>query len=481
MNKLYQVRRLQEFGNSASEWPEFPVGIIGSGACGLTAALMLQDLGVEALVLERDGVASGSTALSSGFVPAAQTVAQKRAGIQDSIEVFASEVQSKAHGTAAPHLVQAYCHAVQKAIDALELNHGIEWHVLDQFLYPGHSQYRMHAVKEKTGAGLMSALLSAAERAGVTLLNHAHAQELVLDAQDCIVGVGFRRPDQSMEYVRVQALILACNGFGANEQLVREYLPAIANAFYAGHHGNDGAAVLWSKDLDVDLKDMGAYQGHGSWAIPQGSLITWAIMMQGGVQINSEGKRFHNETLGYSEAAVEVLSQPGGQAWAVIDSELLELARGFPDFVQAEQLGAVKRCESVTELAKLIGCDHEVLAHELNWPLGDPAASFLSDAERESSAAERIFKRRLTPPFYAIHVTGALFHTQGGLNIDCECHVLNSSGQPFKNLWAAGGAARGVSGGAVWGYLSGNGLLSALAGGLIAAQSVAQHIQSQEN
>jgi len=47
-------------------------------------------------------------------------------------------------------------------------------------------------------------------------------------------------------------------------------------------------------------------------------------------------------------------------------------------------------------------------------------------------------------------------------------------GEPLPNLWAAGGAARGVSGQEVWGYLSGNGLLSALAGGFIAAQSIAK-------
>jgi fumarate reductase flavoprotein subunit len=44
--------------------------------------------------------------------------------------------------------------------------------------------------------------------------------------------------------------------------------------------------------------------------------------------------------------------------------------------------------------------------------------------------------------------------------------------RPFPNLLAAGGAARGVSGKAVWGYLSGNGLLSAVAGGHLAAQSI---------
>ena len=68
---------------------------------------------------------------------------------------------------------------------------------------------------------------------------------------------------------------------------------------------------------------------------------------------------------------------------------------------------------------------------------------------------------RLRPPYYGVRVTGALFHTQGGLCIDATTRVLDRAGQPLPNLFAAGGAARGVSGDAAWGYLSGNGLLSA--------------------
>jgi len=86
----------------------------------------------------------------------------------------------------------------------------------------------------------------------------------------------------------------------------------------------------------------------------------------------------------------------------------------------------------------------------------------------------RTFKRALQAPFHAIKVTGALFHTQGGLDIDAQARVLREVGTPLPNLLAAGGAARGVSGQAVWGYLSGNGLLSAIAGGHIAAQTVQQ-------
>jgi hypothetical protein len=52
--------------------------------------------------------------------------------------------------------------------------------------------------------------------------------------------------------------------------------------------------------------------------------------------------------------------------------------------------------------------------------------------------------------------------------------AATTDGRPFPNLLAAGGAARGVSGDAVWGYMSGNGLLSAVAGGSIAARTLAE-------
>jgi fumarate reductase flavoprotein subunit len=51
--------------------------------------------------------------------------------------------------------------------------------------------------------------------------------------------------------------------------------------------------------------------------------------------------------------------------------------------------------------------------------------------------------------------------------------VLSQQGQPWPNVFAGGGAARGVSGNAVWGYLSGNGLLSAFASGWICANQSA--------
>ena len=447
------------------EAPHISVAIVGGGACGLTAALRLRDLGVECLVLERDSSPTGSTALSSGFIPAAETRLQKSLGIDDSQALFARDIQAKAHGAAAQHLVDAYVEAVPQAIDALELQHGIPFEILDGFLYPGHHARRMHAVVERTGAGLMARLERAALDARADILTDAVVREVWIDSADRILGLSYERPDGVLEHLSCDILLLACNGFGGNTAMVHELLPVMREAVFAGHVGNDGSAIAWGRQLGARLADLGAYQGHGSWATPQGALMSWAVMMEGGIQINAAGARFHDETLGYSEAAVLVLDQPGRLAWNVFDAPLLEMARGFPDFVALEKAGAVKTAADETALARVIGCELSAL-HATLWAVRPGAVD----------AFGRSFRRCLAPPFFAVKVTGALFHTQGGLDIDSACRVLSADGTPFANLLAAGGAARGVSGNAVWGYLSGNGLLSAIGGGWIAAGTAAAQL-----
>jgi len=436
------------------------VAIIGGGACGLTAALTLSQLGVDCVVLERDALPTGSTALSSGFVPAAATHAQQAQGIVDSPKLFAHDIQVKAHGLASAELVEAYSRAIGPAMDALAQVHGVPWKVLDTFLYPGHSVHRMHAVPEKTGAGLMMRLHNAAEAAGVVLLTNAHVSTLYVNHADQVLGLGFVRPDGQLEHLSCDTVLLACNGFGGNSDLVNTLLPEMREALYAGHVGNDGSAIQWGQQLGARLADLGGYQGHGSWAVPQGVLISWALMMEGAVQVNALGQRFHDETQGYSEAAVQVLAQPGGKAWNVFDDHLLAFAQEFPDFCEAQAAGAVHSFDDLNALAHHIGCDQEALIQTLT-----------AVQEGLDPQTGRHFKRGLASPWHAVRVTGALFHTQGGLDINAQCQVLRIDGSHLPNLLAAGGAARGVSGDAVWGYLSGNGLLSAIAGGFIAAHT----------
>jgi fumarate reductase flavoprotein subunit len=444
---MNDVRPAAELPDDA---PKVAAAIVGAGACGLTAAIALRDAGVDCVLVERDAVPSGSTALSSGFIPAAPTRWQREAGVADSASAFAADIQAKAQGTAAPELVAAYTHASAPALELLAA-HGLRFELLDGFLYPGHHVRRMHTLAERTGAALVAALDAAARAAGADLLTNARVDRLFVDNAQRVHGIGFARPDGTREALRCDALLLACNGFGGDRTLVGKWLPSLRDAPFAGHAGNDGTAIRFGRALGAALADLGAAQGHGSWVVPQGALMTWAVMMQGGVQVNTEGQRFHDETGGYSEAAVAVLAQPGGIAFNIFDDRLLVLAREFPDFRAAEAAGAVRSAPDAGRLAAALGSDADTLVATLAGT-------------------------SLIPPLHAVKVTGALFHTQGGLAIDARCRVLREAGGALPNLLAAGGAARGVSGNAIWGYLSGNGLLSALAGGFIAAHTLTEEL-----
>ena len=109
--------------------------------------------------------------------------------------------------------------------------------------------------------------------------------------------------------------------------------------------------MLWGEKLDCKLVDLTGYQGHGSVAHPHGILITWGLMMEGGIQVNVEGKRFSNEHEGYSEQAVKVLAQPEQVAFNIFDERLLEIGREFEDFRNAETAKAIISADSIEELS----------------------------------------------------------------------------------------------------------------------------------
>jgi fumarate reductase flavoprotein subunit len=442
------------------------VVIVGGGAGGLVTALAASDLGAGVLVIERDSVPRGSTSLSAGLIPAAGTRYQRAVGIQDSVAMFAADILRKAHGEPDPDQVGLLASTIGPAIEWLGETHGLPFSVIDSFSYPGHSAMRMHGLPARSGVELMDRLRAAAETAGIDILANSTVATLVRRDR-IITGVVVNRGDGTRERIGCRSLVLACNGFGGNPGLVRRYIPEIAGALYFGHPGNQGDAVLWGDELGAATRHLSGYQGHGSVAQPHGILITWATITEGGFQVNAAGRRFANEARGYSEAAADVIAQPGALAWTIFDERSAEIAAQFEDFRSARSHNAIVTAATIDELAE-----------KTRLPLDAVRDSFASVREAKAQGVTDAFGRnwggipQLTPPFAAVRVTGALFHTQGGLSVDANAQVLGKDGSPFPNLYAVGGAACGVSGSDASGYLSGNGLLTAVGYGYIAGRSV---------
>ncbi|MFZ4689854.1 MAG: FAD-dependent oxidoreductase [Polymorphobacter sp.] len=450
----------------------YAVVIIGGGACGLTAALAARDAGADVLVIERDASPRGTTAMSTGLVPAAGTPDQAAAGISDSAALLAADIKGKAKGGDAA-IALRLAEQSAAAIDWLRTSHGVPFSLVTGFLYPGHSVMRMMGTPNRTGEELMAALLSACNAAGVDILTDAAATDLVAsDAR--IEAVIVTRPDGAREAVGCGALVLACSGFGGNADMVARHIPEIEGAVFHGHPGNKGDAIAWGLALGAATADMDAYQGHGGLAHGHGIPILWPLIMEGGFQVNRAGQRFSNEALGYSEQAAKIVAQPDRIAFSIFDERLHQLMLGFDDYRDALSAGAVIEAASIADLAARTGLPEATLAATLAdveaMTLGTAACPFGRDFTG---------KPPLAPPYRAARVTGALFHTQGGLVVDSDARVLRADGSPLPNLFAGGGAARGVSGAGAAGYIAGNGLLTAtglgrLAGIAAAAQTGAQ-------
>jgi fumarate reductase flavoprotein subunit len=218
------------------EWSaRVPVLIVGAGAAGLCAALAAKEAGADAVVVERDAVPSGSTALSAGLIPAAGTRFQRAKGVADSPDRLVADIQRKADGEAPAALVETVACGSAPLIEWLVERHALPFELIENFNYPGQSALRMHGLPSRTGRELIDRLRNVAELSEIVVLTGCIAQTLFAEQDGRVRGVEIIRGDGKRERIGCDALILACNGYGGNPALVRRFIPEMADALYFGH------------------------------------------------------------------------------------------------------------------------------------------------------------------------------------------------------------------------------------------------------
>jgi len=442
--------------------------VAGAGAAGLAAALSASQRGLEVVVVEANASfrTSSNTAMSTSMVPAGGSRWQEAQGIDDSPLQFYGDIMAKTGGRADPVIARALTTVAPELVSWLADSVGVPFGLVTEFRYPGHSADRCLAVPDRAGRTLHRHILeSVGDEPEITMVNPMRLTSV--DAADSgVIHCVVEGPDRMDETVTARNVVIATNGFAANEDMVSRYLPEIEGALYHGGTGSMGDAVEMGEQLDADTGFMDSYQGHGSVAVPHGVIMTWAAVMQGAIVVNRDGARFGDETVGYSEYAVPVLQQPGRIAWVILDERIDAACTVFKDYQDLVAAGGVRWSGDVEELAFVIGAPAGVLANTLELTRATATGSSPDVFGRTFSHTS------LIPPYGAIKVTGALFHTQGGLLVDANASVL-SGGSPIGGVYAAGGAASGISGHGAAGYLAGNGLLSALGLGYLAGQHAA--------
>ena len=443
---------------------ETDVLIIGGGGTGLVGALAAADhTDGTVTVLEKSDRIGGNTSLSTGMIPAAGTRLQRDAGIVETYEDMAADILAKNYGNTDVELVEHLCRESKELIHWLIDDWDISLELVDDFRYPKHSEYRMHSPPGRNGEHLVNELTERIRSTENTeLLTNTPVKALVADEGAVVGAIAGATHDEVIEAKRV---ILATDGFGGNRRMVERHCGSIVEGLYFGSDGNTGDGIRWGAALGADLGYMDAYQGHATVVHGTGALSTFAVIMHGGILVNERGERFENEAKGYSELAEDVIDQPGSLAYEFFDEAIFEALSGaFDDFDQAVELDSYSSAPDIESLAQHLGCDPETTAETVT------AYNEAVRADRPDEVGRVDGRSVLEPPFYGTVVTGALFHTQGGLVVDTDARVLRDDGTPIPNLYAGGGAAMGISGHGNDGYLSGNGLTTALGFGRLAGR-----------
>jgi len=449
--------------------PDVDVAIAGAGAAGLAAALSAADGGLDVALMEASDTfrAGNNTSMSTSMIPSAGSRWQRAVGIDDdSPDVLYQDTMRKTGGQADPVVTRALAEVSVALGEWLADDCRIPLDLVSDVWFPGHSRLRHLCVPDRAGRTLHRHLLAAIERRPqITLITPLRVTgfEEVEERQALVTA---ERPDGTREAVTTRALVLATNGYGANAELVRRHIPEIADGLYFGGDHSNGDALTIGEELGADVGYLDSYQGHASVATPHGVLLTWTSVMNGAIVVNSSGERFGDESRGYSEYAVAVLQQPEGTAWVIYDTDIHDKAAPFADYQDLLTAGGVRWAKDLGALANITGAPSEALAATVK------TAGTVARGEAEDPFGRTMWPHVLAPPYAAVKVTGALFHTQGGLRVDGDGAVLRN-GAPIPGLYAAGGAAAGISGHGAQGYMSGNGLLSALGLGYLAGRAIA--------
>jgi fumarate reductase flavoprotein subunit len=441
--------------------------VAGAGG-GLVAALRAAQLGLDVLVVEasehfRRG---NNTSMSTAMIPGAGSRWQKDAGIEDSGKLFAADVARKTRGAGDQRLARALGDVSASLVEWLADDVGLGLSLVTDFHYPGHSVDRCHTVDGRHGTVLLDHLVERVAKAGIDLLVPARLVDVLVEGGVVRAAV-VERPDGTREEIPTRAVLLATNGYGADRALVAEHLPEIAKAVYHGSETSRGDALRIGTALGAQTAFLDAYQGHAALAARSATLVGWATVMHGGFLLDTTGRRFGDETTGYSEYAAALAARPDAFGWLLLDRRIHDACLAFTDFRQSVESGALLAAEDAAALASVAGLPVDAVAEEL----AETAA--VARGERPDRFGRTFFEAPLEPPYLVVRVVPALFHTQGGLVVDEHARVLRPGGAPIAGLYASGGAAAGISGHGAAGYLAGNGLLPALGLAYLAANHVA--------
>ena len=337
------------------------------------------------------------------------------------------------------------------------------------------------------GWGLVDQLIKQAGRAGIEIRYATAMRRLLQDRSGAVTGVHVMGPEGYAD-IPAKAVVLACGGFEANPEMrVRYYGPGWESCRVRGTRYNTGDGLRAA--LDIDAQAFGGWSTcHAvQWDIsapPFGDRVVLDNFQKHsypiGIIVNLKGERFVDEGADYrnhtyAKYGREVMKQPKRAAVQIFDAKTIAMVRDEYRIRQVTKAEA----PTIEELAAKLEIDPDGLSRtvrEFNAacrpgkynPAVLDGVSTAGITPPKSNWALPMDK----PPYTGFVVTCGITFSFGGLRINEQGEVQNTSDRTIPGLYAAGEIVGGLF---YENYLGGAGLMAGAVFGRIAGSSAARN------
>ncbi|MEV5647350.1 FAD-binding protein [Nocardia sp. NPDC052254] len=348
------------------------------------------------------------------------------------------------------------------------------------------------------GRALVARMRMVLKDAGVPLWLRTSMTELMVDDHGTVSGAVVERAGTTMRIFARKGVLLATGGFDHNAEMRAQYLPRHgAPDISAGARENVGDGIVAGRKLGaaVDLMDDAWWMP--SVLHPMGAVIPLVSerSIPASVIVDSEGRRFTNESAPYVNFVHDQLAGGHVPAWFIMDTKAKNrypFAQVLPNvpFPQGfYDSGVVHKANTLRELAHEIGVPADALTATIERFNGFARTGKDEDFGRGDSAYDRYYgdptmrnptlDEIVRGPFYAIRCEAGDLGTKGGLVCDADSRVLREDGSVIEGLYATGNTSASVMGNEYAG--AGATIGPSMVFGYIAAKHVAgEHIPVTE-
>lgn len=430
---------------------EYDLIVVGSGGAGLSAAATAAENNASVMIIEKQGIAGGTTNYSGGVIQAAGTDLQKETTKfqTDCPENHEKEYMKAGEGRVYQELVHDFTQNSPKNIDWLA-KMGIKWNnVYGHTEIPYAKDYFADRIHVYEGGGmsgngiiLTQHLLKYALNLGAKITYNTAAVGLINadDNQRKVCGVVIEGKDRQLKYLKArQGVILATASIDQNLALAKDLSPQ--------HYEDVKAHHCWSVSTDrgdgivMGMSVGAAVTGFGGtidFDARTGNGTDDRVPTIPSIFVNGNGLRFVNEdaTYAYEFRAIfnqeKLLDKPTYQIFGKSSISGSSSPWNEESLANDVKNGLVIKADTIADLAQKINIPVENLVNSVNtW---NKNAAEGTDPEYERTVGVEPF----SGPYFAYRNTPGNLGAIGGLKINQKCNVLDVYNQPINGLYAAG-------------------------------------------